>query len=414
MHIPDGYLSPQTCAAATVVMVPVWGTAARKVRETIKRREVPLLALAASYSFLVMMLNVPIPDGTTAHAVGAVLIAILLGPWAAVIAVSVALLIQALFFGDGGVLAFAPNAFNMAFVMPFVGYGVYKLIAHRVPLTSARRVVAAGVGAYVGINAAALCAAVEFGLQPELFTTADGTPLYAPFHLAQTIPAMALAHLTVAGGVEAALTAGVVAYLQRNNLPVLRINRGALPPRERGVGGGGEPALAEPGSGAGSGGGGGEMEPALAEPGSGVGAGMDPAPAEAELVGAGARSRSPWKWAVTGIVGLALITPLGLLASGGAFGEDAPGDLNVGRYGLNAVPSGLERYNGFWSHTLLGGYGFGSGQNATLGYLLSAAVGIVVISLAVLVVWLAVRFVGGSRSDRVPGSEQPAPVGGRA
>src|SRR4051812_31168024 len=163
MHIPDGYLSPQTCTVATVVMVPVWGTAARKVRETIKRREVPLLALAASYSFLVMMLNVPIPDGTTAHAVGAVLIAILLGPWAAVIAVSVALVIQALFFGDGGVLAFAPNAFNMAFVMPLVGYGTYRLISQRVALTSGRRVVAAGIGAYVGLNAGAMCAAVEFG-----------------------------------------------------------------------------------------------------------------------------------------------------------------------------------------------------------------------------------------------------------
>jgi cobalt/nickel transport system permease protein len=240
MHIPDGYLSPQTCAVATVVMVPVWGNAARKVRETIKRREVPLLALAASYSFLVMMLNVPIPDGTTAHAVGAVLIAILLGPWAAVIAVSVALLIQALFFGDGGVLALGANAFNMAFVMPFVGYGVYKLIAQRVPLTSGRRALAAGVGAYVGINAGALAAAIEFGIQPELFTTANGTPLYAPFHLAQTIPAMALAHLTLAGGVEAALTAGVVAYLQRNNLPVLRINRGS----HREERGGGSPPAA--------------------------------------------------------------------------------------------------------------------------------------------------------------------------
>ena len=71
-------------------------------------------------------------------------------------------------------------------------------------------------------------AAVEFGVQPTLFHSANGTPLYAPFHLAQTIPAMLLAHLTVAGGVEFALTAGVVAYLQRANLPLLRINhRGA-------------------------------------------------------------------------------------------------------------------------------------------------------------------------------------------
>ena len=68
-----------------------------------------------------MMFNVPVPDGTTAHAVGAVLVAVLLGPWAAVIAVSVALAIQALFFGDGGVLAFGANCFNMAVVMPLVG-----------------------------------------------------------------------------------------------------------------------------------------------------------------------------------------------------------------------------------------------------------------------------------------------------
>ncbi len=262
--------------------------------------------------------------------------------------------------------------------MPFVGYGVYKLIGGRVPLTSGRRVLAAGIGGYVGINAAALAAAIEFGIQPDLFTSADGTPLYAPFHLAQTIPTMALAHLTVAGGVEAALTAGVVAYLQRNNLPVLRINRGALPPI--GVVGAGGSSVGEPVD---------------------DGAGLEP-------VG---RSRSPWRWAAAGIVALALITPLGLLASGGAFGEDAPANLDLGRYGLNAVPSGLNRYNGFWSHTLLGGYGFSSGENATLGYLLSAAVGIVVISLSVLLVWLVARTVNRSKDGQEHGPD-PAVIGG--
>ena len=83
--------------------------------------------------------------------------------------------------------------------------------------------------AYVGLNAAAMCAAIEFGIQPELFQAADGTPLYAPFHLAHTIPAMALAHLTVAGVVEFALTFGVIAYLQRANIPVLRINHPDVP-----------------------------------------------------------------------------------------------------------------------------------------------------------------------------------------
>src|SRR5262245_25316192 len=123
--------------------VPFWVAAGRRVRAVVRNRYVPLLALGAAYCFLVMMFNLPIPDGTTAHAVGGVLVAVLLGPWAAVIAVSTALLIQALFFGDGGVLALGANCFNMAIVMPFVGYGVYKLAARRTSLTSARRPLAA-------------------------------------------------------------------------------------------------------------------------------------------------------------------------------------------------------------------------------------------------------------------------------
>ena len=158
-----------------------------------------LIALGAAYRFVVMMFNVPIPDGTTAHAVGAVLIAVVLGWEAAVLAVSTALAIQALFFGDGGVLAFGANAFNMAFLMVFVGYAVYRLVARGSATTSLRRATAAAIGAYVGLNAAALAAAIEFGIQPALFHTANGTPLYAPFRLSQTIPALALAHLTVAG-----------------------------------------------------------------------------------------------------------------------------------------------------------------------------------------------------------------------
>ena len=81
---------------------------------------------------------------------------------------------------------------------------------------------------------------------------------------------------------------------------------------------------------------------------------------------------------------MALLTPLGLLAPGGAFGEDAPRRPRPRSLGLSAVPAGLDRYNGFWSHTLLGGYGFSSGDHASLGYIVSAVVGIVVIGVAVL------------------------------
>src|SRR4249919_2545739 len=169
VHIPDGYLSPQTCAVMYGAAVPFWVVAARRIKKVVKNRYVPLLAVGAAYCFLVMMFNVPIPDRTTAHAVGAVLIAVLLGPWAAVIAVSIALIIQALFFGDGGVLAYGANVVNMAFVMPMVGYGLYVLLSRGSSITSGRRAISAGVAAYVGLNAAALCAAIEFGLQPTLF-----------------------------------------------------------------------------------------------------------------------------------------------------------------------------------------------------------------------------------------------------
>ena len=126
----------------------------------------PFLAIGAAFSFVIMMFNVPIPGGSTGHGVGGVLLAILLGPWAACIAVTVALVIQALLFGDGGITSIGANCFNMAFVLPFVGYYVYRLISAGSQAGSDKRVVAAGVGGYVGICIAALCAGVEFGLQP--------------------------------------------------------------------------------------------------------------------------------------------------------------------------------------------------------------------------------------------------------
>ncbi len=215
MHIPDGYLSPQTCAVMYGAALPFWVIAARKVKEQLTTKTVPLLSVFAAFSFVIMMFNAPVPGGTTAHAVGGTLMAIVLGPWAATIGVSAALLIQAIFFGDGGILAFGANCFNMAIVLPFVGYGVYKLLSKNAPVGSSKQWIAAAIGGYVGINAAAFCAAVEFGIQPILFHSANGTPLYCPYGLSQSIPGMMLAHLTVAGLAEALVTGGVVLFLQR-------------------------------------------------------------------------------------------------------------------------------------------------------------------------------------------------------
>lgn len=221
MHIPDGYLSPQTCITTCALTAPFWAAASHKLKKSLRSRQVPLLALSAAFCFVIMMFNIPIPGGTTGHATGAVLIAVILGPWAACITVSVALIIQALLFGDGGITCIGANCLNMAVIMPFTGYVVYRLIAGRSALSSPRRWIGAAAGAYTGLNMSALGTAVMCGIQPLLFTDASGLPLYAPYPLNVAIPAVLAGHIIFFGVVEAVITGLVVAYIQRTDLSLL-------------------------------------------------------------------------------------------------------------------------------------------------------------------------------------------------
>jgi len=221
MHIPEGYLGPQTYGAAYAVMLPIWLVAGRVVRRSLNARRVPLLAIGAAFSFVIMMFNVPIPFGSTGHATGAPLIAILLGPWAAVLALSVVLAVQAFLFGDGGITALGANCFNMAFVVPFVSYAVYHALAFKSAAHSLRRVVAAGAAAYVGLNVAAVTTAVMLGLQPLIAHAPDGRPLYFPYGLKVSLAAMSLEHIILFGFVEAAVTALAVGYLARTEPELL-------------------------------------------------------------------------------------------------------------------------------------------------------------------------------------------------
>jgi cobalt/nickel transport system permease protein len=215
VHIPDGYISPHTSGIFYIVSIPMLGLSLRMVRSRLKQSQVPLLALLAAFSFLVMMFNIPLPGGTTGHAIGGVLIAILVGPWPALLSISLALAVQALFFGDGGIVVLGANIFNLAFVMPATGYLLFRIMAGGSRPASRRFTLSAALGGYVGINVAAFLVAVELGLQPIMHHLPDGTPLYCPFPLSVTIPAMMIPHLTVGGLVEALVTGGVVAFLGR-------------------------------------------------------------------------------------------------------------------------------------------------------------------------------------------------------
>jgi cobalt/nickel transport system permease protein len=332
MHIPDGYLSPSTCIAMGIGMTPVWALAVKRVKTALKSRHVPLMAIGAAFSFTIMMYNVPIPDGTTAHAVGGGLLAVVLGPWAATICITIALAIQALLFGDGGIWSFTANCFNMAFLMPFSAYGVYRLIAAGNELTPTRRWLGAAAGGYVGINAAALATAVELGIQPLLFHSANGTPLYCPYGLNLSIPAMMLAHLTVAGCLEAVVTAMVVRFLQTYDPGLL------------------------------------ELRTATATP--------------TAISG----YRKLW-W---GVAGLMILSPLGLLAQGTAWGEW--GAEQVSKL-VGFIPAGLAHLSESWSHTLLPDYALPGPEHgfwaSAAVYILSAVIGVGVISL---LTYLLTRF----------------------
>jgi cobalt/nickel transport system permease protein len=324
MHIPDGYLSPATAGTMYAVAVPFWYVAVNRVRKVLTNRTVPVLALFAAFSFILMMFNVPLPGGTTGHAVGGTLLAIVLGPWAAVLGISVVLGIQALFFGDGGILAFGANCFNMAIVLPLVGYFTYKLISRDAEATSSRRLLAAVIGSYIAIIAASFVAAIEFGIQPALFHAGDGTPLYAPYALNVAIPAMVGGHLLIAGPVEALATGLVFLYLQRTHSSLIKADA----PKKK----------------------------------------------EGKL------------WILWGVLGLlAFATPVGLLASGTAWGEWGVDELK--NLGLGFIPQGLQKFEGWWPAPLPD-YGLPR-MGAVIGYILSAFVGI---ALVTFLLWMLGRW----------------------
>jgi cobalt/nickel transport system permease protein len=327
MHIPDGYLSPITSLIMFLLVLPFWAIGIRKIRQTMSARSVPLIALMAAFSFVIMMFNVPLPGGTTGHAVGAALAAIILGPEVATIAVSIALIIQAFFFGDGGILAIGANCFNMAVIIPYMAAAIYQAFSKGTPLSSRRRLVGAAIGGWVGVTTGAFFAGVEFGIQPLLFMAADGSPLYAPYPLSVSIPAMVIPHALVASVVEGILTVLVVAYLQRSNINVLQAAE--------------KPELASD---------------------------------------AGTLQKLRGLW--VGIVVLIIASPLGLLAPGTAWGEWGTDQLT--RLGFKSVPAGMDKLSKLWGAPLAG-YNLSVLGNANLGYLLSAVLGILVI---IVVVWL--------------------------
>jgi cobalt/nickel transport system permease protein len=319
MHIPDGYFSPLSAASMYAVMLPFWYAASRKVRRHLSGRTVPLMSLFSAVCFVIQMINIPLPGGTTGHATGAALSAIVLSPWPAVLSVSVTLIVQSLFFADGGITAIGANCFNIALMQVFSSYFLYKMLAPAAA-TPAGKGIAAGVAGYLSLNAAALLTGIELGLQPIIAHQADGTPLYAPYKLSVAVPAMMIGH-SIAGLAEALLTALGVAYLHASAPDLM-----------------------------------------------------------ADVVEEKETCPLPVFWARIRVLWilvaiLVMLTPLGLLAPGTAWGEWASDQFH--EIGLGFIPQGLQQWEAIWS-AWFPDYnvpGLGPGT----AYVVSAALGILMI-----------------------------------
>lgn len=209
MHIPDNYLSPSTCIILALVSIPVLKMSLNKAKEELGMKKMSSIAVYSAFSFIIMMFNIPLPGGTSGHAVGSALTALIMGPWVSVISTSIALIIQAIFFGDGGIISLGANIFNMAILMPFTAYYTDRILKNFVKKDKFN----AFISGYVSLNLAALFTAIEFGVQPLLFKDSLGLPLYCPYPLSISIPAMMIPHLLVVGIVEGIFTMGVLSFL---------------------------------------------------------------------------------------------------------------------------------------------------------------------------------------------------------
>lgn len=208
MHIPDGFISPQTYLPLYAVAGVAWAYGARRLRRELDADALPTLAVMTALSFVLMMIALPLPGGATAHAAGIGLLAVSFGGWMGFLAITLVLAMQALLFGTGGITALPVNALAMGLVGSFAAAGVWRLLGRFHETT------ALFLAGWLSIVLPALLVALTLGIQPRIAHDAQGAPLFFPFGMAVTLPAIVLPHLLV-GVAEGLLTVLGYRYFTR-------------------------------------------------------------------------------------------------------------------------------------------------------------------------------------------------------
>ena len=224
MHIPDGFIDVQTSAIFAGLAAAGVAASLKGARSQLDEKSAPLAGLTAVFIFAVQMLNFPVVAGTSGHLIGAALAAVLVGPWAATLALTVVLIMQAFLFADGGITALGLSIFNMSVISVWVGYAVFLLVKKILPRGKPSIVIAAAIGALLSVPAAAL----GFTLQYAMGATAT-------FSVSTVLSAMVGIHVLIGIG-EAVITGLTVSavlasrsdlvYGWKDNKTELEIRRG--------------------------------------------------------------------------------------------------------------------------------------------------------------------------------------------
>jgi cobalamin biosynthesis protein CbiM len=224
MHIPDGFIDVQTSAIFAGLAAAGVAASLKGARSQLDEKSAPLAGLTAVFIFAVQMLNFPVVAGTSGHLIGAALAAVLVGPWAATLALTVVLIMQAFLFADGGITALGLSIFNMSVISVWVGYAVFLLVKKILPRGKPSIVVASAIGALISVPAAALGFTLQYAMG------ATGT-----FSVSSVLTAMVGTHVLI--GVGEALITGLtvsavlasrsdLVYAWKDNKTELEIRRG--------------------------------------------------------------------------------------------------------------------------------------------------------------------------------------------
>lgn len=208
MHIPDGFISPRFYIPAFAAAAALWIPGARAVRRSLDAETIPHLAVITALAFILMMIALPIPGGTSIHASGIALLAVVFGVWSAYLSISLVLLLQALLFGMGGITSLPVNALAMGMAGSLAAAAAFHALK---PLHEKTALFAAG---WISVILPALLLAITLGVQPLIAHTTNGTPLFFPFTLEVTLPAILIPHALVGIG-EGILTIMVYYFFKR-------------------------------------------------------------------------------------------------------------------------------------------------------------------------------------------------------